>query len=57
MITKVDLYNDIDKTSLKTESEFNLGHSLSGVFGRLVVDKDKLAFISSRNRLYVLKKD
>lgn len=47
----------LNEKSLEKKDEFSLGHSLSGVFGKLAVEDDKLAFISSRNRLYVLKKD
>lgn len=42
--------------SLNSEGEFSLGHALSGVFGKLVSKEGKLAFISSRNRLYVFDK-
>ena len=45
----------LDGKSLDTTDEFHLGHSLSGIFGKIAVKEDKLAFISSRNRLYVLK--
>ena len=45
----------LDKTSLKLDQHFDLGHVSSAVFGDVVVEKGMLAFLSSRNRLYVFK--
>lgn len=42
------------KTLEKTE-EFSLGHTYSAVFGEMIGTGDYLAFISSRNRLYIFK--
>ncbi|MCO4793504.1 MAG: PQQ-binding-like beta-propeller repeat protein [Bacteriovoracaceae bacterium] len=45
----------VDKASFKVVEKFDLGHSTSAVFGDAQVNEDKLAFLSSRNRLYVFE--
>lgn len=45
----------LDAGTLETKEIFSFGHYYSLVFGDLVVDGDKLALFSSRNRLYVFK--
>ncbi len=45
----------IDIKSLKAVETYQLGHAYSAVFGELVSTGDSLAFITSRNRLVVIK--
>lgn len=45
----------VDKSTLKEVERFDLGHSSSAVFGDTQVSDGKLAFLSSRNRLYVFE--
>jgi outer membrane protein assembly factor BamB len=45
----------VDKSNLKEIERFDLGHVTSAVFGDTQVSDGKLAFLSSRNRLYVFE--
>ncbi len=45
----------LDPISLEKKFEFKMGHSYSGVFGDLAIEENTLAFLSSRNRLYVFR--
>jgi outer membrane protein assembly factor BamB len=45
----------IDKKTFKVSESFDLGHVSSAVFGDMQVGEGKLAFLSSRNRLYVFR--
>lgn len=45
----------IDSKTFDIKETFELGHSVSAVFGEIVSAEKKLAFLSSRNRLYVFK--
>lgn len=45
----------VDKANFNIVEKFDLGHSSSAVFGETQVREGKLAFLSSRNRLYVFE--
>ena len=45
----------LDPIGLEKKYEFKMGHSYSAVFGDVAVGESRLAFLSSRNRLYVFK--
>lgn len=45
----------LDPNTLEKKYEFKLGHSYSAVFGDVAIGDGHLAFLSSRNRLYVFK--
>ncbi len=45
----------VDKSTLREVERFDLGHVTSAVFGDSQVSDGKLAFLSSRNRLYVFE--
>lgn len=47
---------ELGRKDLKVKRALNLGHDQSAIFGDLTSESDSLAFISSRYRLYVLKK-
>ncbi|RLA64439.1 MAG: hypothetical protein DRQ88_03670 [Epsilonproteobacteria bacterium] len=45
----------LDKNNLKILDKRFLGHAYSAVFGDISSDQDRMAFLSSRNRLYIFK--
>jgi outer membrane protein assembly factor BamB len=45
----------LDKKTLEVVETFKLGHSYSAVFGEMISTGKNLVFISSRNRLYLIK--
>jgi len=45
----------LDKKNLKVLDKRYLGHSYSAVFGDISADEDRLALLSSRNRLYIFR--
>lgn len=47
---------ELNRSDLKIKRTLELGHDQSAIFGDLSNEQDSLAFISSRYRLYVIKK-
>ncbi len=45
----------VDPVTYEVIETFHLGHESSAVFGKLKVADEKMAVLSSRNRLYVFK--
>jgi outer membrane protein assembly factor BamB len=45
----------LDPITLEKKYEFKMGHAFSAVFGDVALGDKNLAFLSSRNRLYVFK--
>jgi outer membrane protein assembly factor BamB len=45
----------LDPLTLEKKYEFKMGHAYSAVFGDMAVGPNGLAFLTSRNRLYVFK--
>jgi hypothetical protein len=45
----------LDPLTLEKRYEFKMGHSFSAVFGDLAVAPNGIAFLTSRNRLYVFR--
>jgi outer membrane protein assembly factor BamB len=45
----------IDPITFQVKEEFSLGHEFSTVYSDLATHKDYLAFMTSRNRLYLMK--
>ena len=45
----------VEKGTFNTYNDFNMGHDMSSVLGHVEKSSEHLAFVSARNRLYVLR--